>query len=135
MTVHEAVNLVIRAAEIAKGGEIFVLDMGYQVRILDLAENLIRLAGFLPYRDIEIEFTGLRPGEKLYEELLLSEEGTTDTEHAKIFIGNLQEIDSEKVFQDYADLKVLAYSNRRDDVVAKVISMVPTFRFEQHDVG
>jgi len=135
MTVHEAVNLVIRAAEIAAGGEIFILDMGYQVRILDLAENLIRLAGFLPYRDIAIEFTGLRPGEKLYEELLLSEEGMKSTEHAKIFIENPQEIDAKRVFEDYEQLKKLALSNRNEEVVAKVISMVPTFKLSERVVG
>jgi len=135
MTVHEAVSLVIRASELAKGGEIFILDMGYQVRILDLAESLIRLAGFLPYRDIAIEFIGLRPGEKLYEELLLSEEGMTSTEHAKIFIGNPQKIDAKRVFEDYAQLKRLANENRNEEVVAKVISMVPTYRFNEGAVG
>ena len=132
MTIQEAVNLVIRASEIAKGGEIFVLDMGYQVRILDLAENMIRLAGFLPYRDIEIVFTGLRPGEKLYEELLLSEEGTTRTEHAKIFIGNPSPIDAARVFDDYKLLREFAYSNNGEQVVRQIVSMVPTFKHEQH---
>ncbi|MEG0833166.1 MAG: nucleoside-diphosphate sugar epimerase/dehydratase [Oscillospiraceae bacterium] len=131
MTISEAVSLVISAADIAKGGEVFVLDMGQQVRILDLAENLIRLAGFLPYKDIQIEFTGLRPGEKLYEELLLSEEGITETEHKKIFIGNPGDIDKDSFFKKLAELKLLAYANKRSEVLSDVISMVPTFHHEE----
>ena len=129
MTIDEAVSLVITAQKMAKGGEIFVLDMGEQVKILDLAENLIRLAGFLPYKDIPIVFTGLRPGEKLYEELLLSEEGVTETENKKIFIGNLHGVEKDVLFQQLAELKALAFSNDRQKTVDKIISMVPTFRF------
>ena len=129
MTIDEAVSLVITAQKMAKGGEIFVLDMGEQVKILDLAENLIRLAGFLPYKDIPIVFTGLRPGEKLYEELLLSEEGVTETENKKIFIGNLKGVDKDELFDEIADLKAIAFSNDREKTVEKIISMVPTFRF------
>ncbi len=88
MTIPEAVQLVIQAGAMAKGGEIFILDMGEPVKIMDLAENLIRLSGFTPYEDIDIVITGLRPGEKLYEELLLSEEGINQTSHNKIFIGH-----------------------------------------------
>ena len=88
MTIPEAVQLVIQAGAMAKGGEIFILDMGEPVKIMDLAENLIRLSGFTPYEDIDIVVTGLRPGEKLYEELLLSEEGINQTSHNKIFIGH-----------------------------------------------
>ncbi len=87
MTIPEAVQLVLEAGSIAKGGEVFILDMGEPVKILDLAEKLIRLSGSEPYVDVDIKFTGLRPGEKLYEELLLSEEGIKQTEHKKIFIG------------------------------------------------
>ena len=129
MTIDEAVSLVITAQKMAQGGEIFVLDMGEQVKILDLAENLIRLAGFLPYKDIPIVFTGLRPGEKLYEELLLSEEGVTETENKKIFIGNLKGVDKEELFKNIAELKEIAFSNDRQKTVDKIISMVPTFRF------
>jgi FlaA1/EpsC-like NDP-sugar epimerase len=89
MTIPEASQLVLEAGAMAKGGEIFILDMGEPVRIIDLAEDLIKLSGFIPYEDIDIQFTGLRPGEKLYEELLLSEEGITNTAHSKIFVGNL----------------------------------------------
>jgi FlaA1/EpsC-like NDP-sugar epimerase len=129
MTIDEAVSLVITAQKMANGGEIFVLDMGEQVKILDLAENLIRLAGFLPYKDIPIVFTGLRPGEKLYEELLLSEEGVTETDNKKIFIGNLHGVEKDELFAQLAELKALAFSNDRQKTVDKIISMVPTFRF------
>lgn len=87
MTIPEAVSLLLAAGAMAKGGEIFVLDMGKPVKILDMAEKMIRLSGLRPGKDIQIEFTGLRPGEKLFEELLLSEEGTTGTAHQKIFVG------------------------------------------------
>lgn len=88
MTIPEAVQLVIQAGAMAQGGEIFILDMGQPVRIKDLAENVIRLSGYVPYVDIDIQITGLRPGEKLYEELLLDEEGIKNTSHNKIYIGH-----------------------------------------------
>lgn len=87
MTIPEAVQLVIQAGAMATGGEIFILDMGEPVRIMDLAENVIRLSGYVPYVDIDIKVTGLRPGEKLYEELLLDEEGIVKTAHNKIYVG------------------------------------------------
>lgn len=134
MTIPEAVRLVITASELAKGGEIFVLDMGEQVKILDLAENLIRLAGFLPYKDIPIIFTGLRPGEKLYEELLMSEEGLQSTENAKIFIGNPGTFDTENFFERLEELRAVAHTNDSKRTVRKVIEMVPTF-IEHPDTG
>ncbi|MBR3598842.1 MAG: polysaccharide biosynthesis protein, partial [Lachnospiraceae bacterium] len=88
MTIPEAVELVIQTGAMAEGGEIFILDMGEPVKILDLAENVIRLSGYVPYVDIDIQITGLRPGEKLYEELLLDEEGIEKTAHEKIFVGH-----------------------------------------------
>lgn len=87
MTIPEAVELVIQTGAMAAGGEIFILDMGEPVKIKDLAENLIRLSGYTPYKDIEIVYTGLRPGEKLYEELLLDEEGIKSTNNGRIFVG------------------------------------------------
>ncbi len=88
MTIPEAVQLVIQAGAMAEGGEIFILDMGEPVKIMDLAENVIRLSGYVPGVDIDIEITGLRPGEKLYEELLLNEEGIEKTAHNKIYVGH-----------------------------------------------
>ena len=105
MTIQEAVELVIQAGAMAKGGEIFVLNMGEPVKIVDLAYNFIRLSGFEPNVDIGIKFTGLRPGEKLYEELLMSEEGLINTDHKKIFIGKPIEFDVEKCKQTLDLLK------------------------------
>ncbi len=98
MTIPEAVSLVLQAGAYAKGGEIFVLDMGQPMKILDLAVNLIKLSGYKPGEDIEIKFTGLRPGEKMYEELLMDEEGLKQTANKMIFIGKPIEFDEEKFF-------------------------------------
>jgi FlaA1/EpsC-like NDP-sugar epimerase len=97
MTIPEAAQLVIQAGAMAKGGEIFILDMGKPVKIVDLARDLIRLSGLEPDKDIKIVFTGLRPGEKLYEELLMNEEGLQTTKHKKIFIGKPGNFDFTKV--------------------------------------
>lgn len=104
MTIPEAVSLVLQAGAYAKGGEIFVLDMGEPVKILDLATNLIRLSGYIPGVDIKIKFTGLRPGEKLYEELLMEEEGLGETENSQIFIGKPLKIDQEKFLHQLDEL-------------------------------
>ena len=111
MTIPEAVSLVLQAGAYAKGGEIFVLDMGEPVRILDLAENLIRLSGYRVGEDIRIEFTGLRPGEKLYEELLMDEEGMQDTANRMIHIGRPIEMDEAQFF---ADLEELSRASREE---------------------
>lgn len=126
MTIPEAVSLVLRAGANAKGGEIFVLDMGKPVRILDLAENLIRLSGFKPYEDIKIEFTGLRPGEKLYEELLMSEEGLEATENSLIHIGKPIEMDEESFLEILGKMKEAMY-DERNDIRGLVKSIVPTY--------
>ncbi len=127
MTIPEAVSLVLEAGAIAKGGEIFVLDMGEPVKIVTLAENLIRMYGKVPYEDVEIKFTGLRPGEKLYEELLMGEEGLKKTVNKKIFIGKQIEIDDEALLSSLSELRRLADDNNSDAVVDKLADMVPTF--------
>ena len=127
MTISEAVSLVLEAGFMATGGEIFVLDMGKPMRILDLAENLIKLSGFIPYRDIEIKFTGLRPGEKLYEELLMDEEGLQKTSNRKIYIGAPINLDNELFFHQLSDLKELAGNNESSRLVQKLLEVVPTF--------
>ena len=126
MTIPEAVSLVIEAGLYAKGGEIFVLDMGEPVKILDLAENLIRLSGYTPYDDIPIVFTGLRPGEKLYEELLMDEEGLKDTQNKMIHIGRPIEIDEERFEKELEALK-LATDKEEEDIRPLIKQIVPTY--------
>lgn len=127
MTIPEAVSLVLTAGGLAKGGEIFILDMGEPVKILTLAENLIRLSGFKPYEDIPIEFTGLRPGEKLYEEILLNEEDMKKTANKKIFIGKPIELDTEKFHEKLIELKKVALKNDKDGIDKLIAEIVPTF--------
>ena len=126
MTIPEAVSLVLQAGAYARGGEIFILDMGEPVKILDLAENLIRLSGYKPYDDIAIEFTGLRPGEKLYEELLMEEEGLQDTENSLIHIGKPIDIDEDKFMRQLEDLKEICLLEPVE-IRKKVQEIVPTY--------
>ena len=126
MTIPEAVSLVLQAGALAKGGEIFVLDMGKPVKILDLAENLIRLSGFEPYKDIDIKFTGLRPGEKLYEELLMDEEGLKKTDNSLIHIGKPIDIDNEHFFGVLHRMKH-SMSDDSIDMRSMVKEIVPTY--------
>ncbi len=126
MTIPEAVSLVLQAGANAKGGEIFVLDMGEPVKIVDLAYNMIKLSGFIPNEDIKIEFTGLRPGEKLYEELLMSEEGLQDTENKLIHIGKPIDFDEEQFLIDLAELEKMANQDDRC-IKEQVMKMVPTY--------
>ena len=127
MTISEAVSLVMTAGEMARGGEIFVLDMGEPVKILDLAESLIRLSGYEPYKDIDIQFTGLRPGEKLYEELLMSEEGLKKTKNQKIFIGIPIDISPEFLFGFMRTLKMMAEGNDTIGLMERLHELVPGF--------
>lgn len=130
MTIPEAVSLVLEAGAMGQGGEIFVLDMGKPVRILELAENLIKLAGFIPYEDINIVFTGLRPGEKLYEELLMDEEGLRKTNNKKIFVGSPISLNKNTFFDHVAALKAIAYTNNSENLVQALLDMVPTFHHD-----
>ena len=130
MTIPEAVSLVLQAGAYARGGEIFVLDMGEPVKIVDLATNLIKLSGYKPGEDIEIKFTGLRPGEKMYEELLMSEEGLKKTANKMIYIGKPIEFDDEvfkkqldKIYQD-------AYAET-DRIREDIKEIVPTYQIEK----
>ncbi len=128
MTIPEATSLILQAASFAQGGEIFVLDMGEPVKILNLAENVIRMNGKKPYEDIKIEFTGLRPGEKLYEELLMSEEGLKRTANNKIFIGQQTEVDVEKFASQLERLKEVSNSNNNEQCVDTLAEIVTTFK-------
>ena len=132
MTISEAVSLVLQAGVYAKGGEIFVLDMGEPVKILDLAKNMIRLSGYTPDKDIAIEFTGLRPGEKLYEELLMDEEGMAETPNKLIHIGHPIDVDEDKLY--YA-LQVMeeAAANETDDMRLLMQSIVSTYHVKAEE--
>lgn len=126
MTIPEAVSLVLQAGAYAKGGEIFILDMGEPVKILELAKNLIRLSGYKVDEDIKIEFTGLRPGEKLYEELLMDEEGLTDTANQLIHIGKPIEFDETQFFRQLNGLKEAA-QRESSNIKFLIKEMVPTY--------
>ncbi|MBQ8538707.1 MAG: polysaccharide biosynthesis protein, partial [Ruminococcus sp.] len=127
MTIPEAVSLVLQAGAMAHGGEIFVLDMGDPVKITTLAENLIRMYGKVPYKDVEIKFTGLRPGEKLFEELLMDEEGLKSTANKKIFIGNQIDINEQQLLSKLDALRTYAENNDSDNTVDMLSDIVPTF--------
>ena len=127
MTISEAVSLVIQASHYAKGGEIFVLDMGEPVKIDDMARNLIRLSGLRPDVDIKIVYTGLRPGEKLYEELLMNEEGLQKTENEMIYIGKSIEMDDEKFLSNLQRLEEEA-KKESSEIRTLISEMVPTYK-------
>ena len=127
MTIPEAVSLVLQAGYYAKGGEIFILDMGQPVRIADMARNLIRLSGYEPDVDIKIVYTGLRPGEKLFEELLMKEEGLQSTDNHLIHIGRPIEMDDEQFIAELAELR-RACEGEAGDIKEIVERIVPTYR-------
>lgn len=127
MTISEAVSLILEAETYARGGEIFVLDMGAPVRIDDLARNLIRMAGKVPDQDIQVEYTGLRPGEKLYEEKLMEEEGLQKTENELIHIGKPIDFDREDFLDKLPELYNLAMKNQNREVIEMVVEIVRTY--------
>lgn len=127
MTIPEASKLVIQAGAYGKGGEVFILDMGEPVKILDLAEDLIRLAGLEVGKDIEIKFTGIRPGEKLYEELLTASEGITATKNKKIFIAKPEEVNEKELMAQIEELKTASMTANPREVIEKYKAIVPTF--------
>ena len=128
MTIPEASQLVLQAGAYAEGGEIFVLDMGKPVKIYDLAENLIKLSGYEPHRDIKIEVTGLRPGEKLYEELLMNEEGLTETKHEKIFIGKPGDFEIDDIARKTDELLKYATKGSKIRLKKQLKIVVDTFK-------
>lgn len=135
MTIPEAAQLVLQAMSYANGGEIFILDMGEPVKIYDLAVSLIKLSGYEPEVDIPIIFTGLRPGEKLYEELLMSEEGLKKTENKKIYIGELTELNEKDVLAKLAKLKILTENENTpiEEIKEIMHDVVPTYVLKKKD--
>ncbi|MCR5609936.1 MAG: polysaccharide biosynthesis protein [Lachnospiraceae bacterium] len=127
MTIPEAVSLVLKAASMAKNSEIFVLDMGKPVKILDLAEKLIKLNGYIPNVNMKIEFTGLRPGEKLYEELLMEEEGLVKTSHNKIFVGKQIVVNASEFNRQLSILNEVSRNNETERIVKLISEIVTTY--------
>ena len=135
MTIPEAAQLVLQAASFAKGGEIFVLDMGEPVRIYDMAKNLIRLSGLQPEKDIKIVFSGLRPGEKLYEELLMNEEGLGKTGHDKIYVGKPFFDSMDELEEKLEILREAVATQDNEKVVMAVERVVPTYKRKKEEIA
>jgi FlaA1/EpsC-like NDP-sugar epimerase len=133
MTIPEACRLVMEAATMSCGNQIFVFDMGESVKIVKLAERMIELAGFKVGRDIEIKFTGLRPGEKLYEEVLSNIENTIETNHSKIRIAKVREYDYNDAAQGVEQLRELAYNVKIIEMVKLMKQIVPEFKSQNSD--
>lgn len=134
MTISEAVGLVIEAGFYAAGGEIFVLDMGEPVKIDTLARNLIKLSGYIPDQDIRIEYTGLRPGEKLYEEKLMSEEGLRKTDNQLIHIAQPIDFNNEEFFNNLSAMQNPSEKNDVDSVLIYLGKIVPTYHSSESDL-
>jgi FlaA1/EpsC-like NDP-sugar epimerase len=135
MTIPEACQLVLQAGAIGEGGEVMLLDMGQPTKIKDLAEDLIRFSGYEPGRDIEIKYIGLRPGEKLYEELLLDEENTTATRHQKIYIANLAKYDVDKFTRVLAELEKESHEGNEEAVRLMLGELVETYHPDEAPVA
>jgi len=127
MTMSEAVQLILQAGSIGAGGEVFVLDMGAQIKILDLAKDMIELSGFEEGIDIEIEFIGLRPGEKLYEELLTAQEKIDSTQYEKIFVAKLNNVAPTGFYEKVEELIDLAAKGQNKDIKLKIKELVSTY--------
>lgn len=128
MTIPEAAQLVIQAGSMAQGGEIFILDMGKPVKIVDLARDLIKLSGFDPEVDMPIKFTGIRPGEKLYEELLTEEEGTSHTKHTRIFVAKPNDLNNAKIAEIIHIVRERGSYLTREEVIQLIQTVIPNFR-------
>jgi FlaA1/EpsC-like NDP-sugar epimerase len=128
MTIPEACNLVLEAGAMGSGGEIFVFDMGESVKIVDLAKKMIRLSGYVPNKDISIVYSGLRPGEKLYEELLATDENIRPTHHEKVMIAKVRDIDVEKMMYQIQHLRLTMRSNDEIEMVKALKMMIPEFK-------
>ena len=132
MTIPEAVSLVIQAGAMGEWGEVFILDMGEPVKIVDLARDLIRLSGYAPDKDIKIKFSGIRPGEKLYEEILTSEEGTSATRHERIYVSKANDVNSGCFWEDIAYLEKRISEVDRVKIVEKLYQMIPKYIPSEH---
>ena len=128
MSIKEAVQLVLQASAIGKGGEIFILDMGEQITIEALAKDLITLSGLKPNKDIAIKFVGLRPGEKLYEEMLLNIEKDKATKHDKIYISQPNSFDPRKIRRQVKELEKLANIMNDDEIVKRIKELIPSYQ-------
>jgi FlaA1/EpsC-like NDP-sugar epimerase len=128
MTIPEACHLVLEAAIMGRGGEIYIFDMGKPIKIIDLANKMIRLAGFVPEKDIKIQITGLRPGEKLYEELLNHTSKTLNTHHPKIMIEQVVNLDNDFIHDEIDELIGMSRYFEKEDIVAKMKKLVPEFK-------
>jgi FlaA1/EpsC-like NDP-sugar epimerase len=140
MTIPEACQLVLEAGAMGKGGEIFIFDMGESVKIVDLAKKMIKLSGLILDKDIKIVFTGLRPGEKLFEELLADHENTMPTHHSQILVAKVKEYDFDEVRTDIGELISLFDSQNNNSIVSKMKKLVPEFKsnnsvYEELDVN
>ena len=130
MTIPEAAQLVLQAGALGKGGEIFILDMGEPVKIVDLARDMIRLSGLVPDEDVHIEFTGIRPGEKLFEELGTADDKVGPTGHGKIFVGRIPQMGPEKVMLAVSRLGDLVHDRDGSALRNELLRLIPEARFE-----
>jgi len=130
MTIPEATQLVIQAGALGISGEVFVLNMGEPIKVMDLARQMIRLYGYIPEEDIQFKYIGIRPGEKIFEELLSEKEKSRvlgKSGHEKIFIAQTEEIDEEKLQKDIKELENLANNLNKKGIIKKLMEIVPTY--------